>query len=141
MIKIQKEDFISEDEINFIRSKHSNIGSVSTFIGYVRGLNNQRKVTSIKIEVYEEMAYKSLNEICKKAQEKWNLINTLIVHRFGNLSVNEKIVLVAAFSSHRKDSFAASNFMMDYLKREAPFWKKEFYDNDYEWLKNSKLKS
>ena len=141
MIKIQKEDFISEDEINFIRSKHSNIGSVSTFIGYVRGLNNQKKVTSIKIEVYEEMAYKSLNEISKKAQEKWNLINTLIVHRFGNLNVNEKIVLVAAFSSHRKDSFAASSFMMEYLKQEAPFWKKEFYDNDYQWLENSKLMS
>ena len=107
MIKIQEEDFNIEDEINRIKSQHLNVGAVSTFIGYVKNLNNQQKVTSINLEVYRDMAYKSLEDICAKAQKKWNIIDTLIIHRFGKLNVNEKIVLVAIFSMHRKESFEA----------------------------------
>ena len=73
MIKIQEEDFNVEDEINQIKLKHSNVGAVSTFIGYVRSLNNQQKVTSINLDVYKDMAYKSLEDICSKAQEKWGI--------------------------------------------------------------------
>ena len=141
MIKIQKRDFNLEDEINLIKSQYSNIGAVSTFVGYVRNSNNQQKVISIDLEVYKDMAYKSLEMICLKAQKKWNLIDTLIIHRFGKLSVNEKIVLVATFSIHRKDSLEACNYIMDYLKKNAPFWKKEFYNNNYRWLENTKLKN
>ena len=141
MIKIQEKDFNVEDEINQIKLKHSNVGAVSTFIGYVRSLNNQRKVTSIYLEVYKEMAYKSLEEICAKAQEKWNIIDMLIIHRFGKLNVEEKIVLVATFSMHRKESSAACSFIMDYLKKDAPFWKKEFYNDNYKWLENASLKN
>ena len=139
MIKIQEKDFNVEDEINWIKSQHLNVGAVSTFIGYVRSLNNQRKVTSIYLEVYKEMAYKSLEEICAKAQEKWNIIDMLIIHRFGKLNVEEKIVLVATFSMHRKESSDACNFIMDYLKKDAPFWKKEYYNDNYEWLENTRL--
>ena len=141
MIKIQKEDFNLEDEINLIKSQYLNIGAVSTFIGYVRNLNNKQKVIGIDLEVYNDMAYKSLEVICLKAQKKWNLIDTLIVHRFGKLSINEKIVLVATFSIHRNDSVEACNYIMDYLKKDAPFWKKEFYNNNYRWLENTKLKN
>ena len=141
MIKIQKKDFNLENEINLIKSQHKNIGAVSIFIGYVRDLNNQQKVTAIELEVYNDMAYKSLEEICSKVHQSWNLIDTLIIHRFGKLNVNEKIVLVAIFSMHRKDSFEACNFIMDYLKKDAPFWKKEFYRNNYKWLDNTKLKN
>ena len=139
MIKIQEKKFNLEDEINLIKSQYSNIGAVSTFVGYVRNSNNQQKVISIDLEVYKDMAYKSLEMICLKAQKKWNLIDTLIIHRFGKLSVNEKIVLVATFSIHRKDSLEACNYIMDYLKKDAHFWKKEFYNNNYRWLENTRL--
>ena len=138
MIKIQKKDFNVENEINRIKLQHLNVGAVSTFIGYVRSLNNQQKVTSINLEVYKDMAYKSLEDICKKAKEKWDIIDTLIIHRFGKLNVKEKIVLVAIFSMHRKESFDACNFIMDYLKKDAPFWKKENYNENSSWIENTK---
>ena len=141
MIKIQKNNFNAEDEINRIKLQHLNVGAVSTFIGYVRSLNNQQKVTSINLEVYKDMAYKSLEDICAIAQEKWSIIDVLIIHRFGKLNVNEKIVLVAVFSTHRKESSNACNFIMDYLKKDAPFWKKEYYNDNYEWLENIRLRN
>ena len=141
MIKIQKKDFDIEEEINQIQLQHSNVGAVSTFIGYVRNVNNQQKVTSINLEVYKEMAYKSFEDICAKTHEKWNIIDILIIHRFGKLNIKEKIVLVATFSLHRKESFDACNFIMDYLKKDAPFWKKEFYNDNYKWLENTRLTS
>ena len=136
MIKITKKNFKIDKEIDFVRSKHSNIGAVSTFIGYVRNLNNKKKVKSIELEVYEKMAIKTLDKICSKAKNKWKLIDTLIIHRYGKIYVDEKIVLVATFSKHRKDSFESCNFIMDYLKKDAPFWKNEFYDKENEWLVN-----
>ena len=141
MIKIQEKDFNVEDEINWIKSQHLNVGAVSTFIGYVRNFNNQQNVTSINLEVYKDMAYKSLEDICVKAQKKWDIIDILIIHRFGNLKVKEKIVLVAIFSMHRKESVDACNFIMDYLKKDAPFWKKEFYNDKYKWLENTNSKN
>ena len=139
MIKIQEEDFNIEDEINLMKLQHLNVGAVSTFIGYVRSVNNQQKVTSINLEVYKDMAYKSLEDICAIAREKWDIIDMLIIHRFGKLNVEEKIVLVATFSIHRKESSDACNFIMDYLKKDAPFWKKEYYNDNYEWLENTRL--
>ena len=137
MIKIQEEDFNSEDEINKIKKLHSNIGAVSSFIGYVRDENNNKEVKSINLEVYQEMAHKQFEKIINKANLKWKLEDSLIIHRYGKLEVNSKIVLVACFSKHRKDSFESCNFIMDYLKKEAPFWKNEFYADKNEWLVNS----
>ena len=137
MIKIQKEDFKVEEEINTIKKIHSDVGAVTSFIGYVRDNNNNTDVESINLEVYEKMAYKQFEKIIKEVNIRWNLIDTLIIHRYGNLQVNDKIVLVASFSSHRKDSFEACNFIMDYLKKDAPFWKNEFYDKKNEWLINT----
>lgn len=134
MIKIQKKDFNLEEEIIFLKSKNTNIGAVSTFIGYVRDINNNKKVSSIDLEVYEGMALKSLKEICIQAKKKWNIIDTLIIHRYGKLNINEKIVLVATFALHRKDSMEACNYIMNFLKTDAPFWKKEFYENNSSWL-------
>ena len=139
MIKIQKEDFNIEKEIKIIQSKHSSIGAVSSFIGYVRNTNDGNQVRSINIEVYKDMAYKALRNISKNTKDKWSLIDYLIIHRFGSLKVNEKIVLVATFAKHRKDSFESCNYLMDFLKKDAPFWKKEFYKNKkYKWLENIK---
>ena len=137
MIKIQKEDFNVEEEINVIKKRHSNVGAVTSFIGYVREKNNNTTVESLNLEVYEKMAYKQFEKIIGEAIIKWSLVDTLIIHRYGKLRVNDKIVLVASFSSHRNASFEACNFIMDYLKKDAPFWKNEFYDKKNEWLTNT----
>ena len=137
MIKIQKEDFNVEEEIDAIKKNYSDVGAVTSFIGYVRDFNNNNNVESINLEVYEKMAYKQFEKIIEEANVRWSLIDNLIIHRYGNLKVNDKIVLVASFSLHRKDSFESCNFIMDYLKKDAPFWKNEFYDNKNEWLKNT----
>ena len=137
MIKIQKEDFNVEAEVNIIKNRHYDVGAVTSFIGYVRDNNNNTSVESLNLEVYEKMAFKQFEKIIEKVYIKWNLIDTLIIHRHGRLQVNDKIVLVASFSSHRKDSFEACNFIMDYLKKDAPFWKNEFYGKKNEWLINT----
>ncbi len=137
MIKIQKEDFNSEEEIHNIKKLHSNVGAVTSFIGYVRNNNNNKNVQSINLEVYEKMAHKQLKKIINETNSKWKLIDSLIIHRYGKLTINSKIVLVACFSEHRKDSFESCNYIMDYLKKVAPFWKNEFYKNKSEWLSNS----
>ena len=136
MIKIQKKDFDVEIEIEQVKNKHKNIGAVNLFIGYVRDLNNNKYVKYIDLEVYNEMAIKELTKIKQRAVEKWSLIDCLIIHRYGKLNVSDKIVLVACFSEHRKNAFEASRFIMDYLKKDAPIWKKEYYSIGSNWLEN-----
>ena len=137
MIKIQKKDFNLEKEIKNIKDNLSSVGAVSSFIGYVRDLNNHQEVKSIDLEVYNEMAIKELSKIKNFAIEKWSLTDCLIIHRYGKLDIGEKIVLVACFSEHRKNGMEACIHIMDYLKKDAPFWKKEFYYKGYSWLKNT----
>ena len=137
MIKIQKKDFNSEKEIEEIKKLYSNIGASTSFIGYVRDNNNNNTVKSINIEVYKKMAHIQLEKIINETKLKWKLLDCLIIHRYGKLNVNSKIVLVSCFSEHRKDSFESCNFIMNYLKKDAPFWKNEFYDKKSEWLENS----
>ena len=139
MIKIQKKNFNLEEEIEKIKNKHSDIGALTSFVGYVRDLNNNKDVKYLNLEVYEEMAFKELSKIENNALKKWSLIDTLIIHRYRKLNINEKIVLVSCFSQHRKDSFNACEFIMDYLKKDAQFWKKENYIDGYNWLKNTSL--
>jgi molybdopterin synthase catalytic subunit len=137
MIKIQQDNFNIDEEISNIKNSLPGVGSVSTFIGYVRNINENKKVNSIELEVYKDMAYHSLKKILKKALQKWNLIDSLVIHRYGKLKIGEKIVLVVTFSKHRHDSQKACEFIMDYLKKDSPFWKKENYDDGYRWLKNT----
>ena len=137
MIKIQKKDFNLEKEIKNIKENLSNVGAVSSFIGYVRDLNNNKDVKSIDLEVYNEMAIKELSKIKNFAIEKWGLADCLIIHRYGKLKVGDKIVLVACFSEHRKNGLEACEYIMDFLKKDAPFWKKEFYYEGSSWLKNT----
>jgi len=141
MIKIQKNDFNIEEEINDIKYRYSDVGAVSTFVGFVRDTNDKKKVKSIDLEVYEEMAYKSLRSICEQAHKNWDLLDILVIHRFGTLYVNDKIVLAATFSKHRHASFESCNYIIDFLKKEAPFWKKEYYNNNFSWLQNTTKKN
>ena len=137
MIKIQKKDFKIDNEIKKIKDGLSSVGAVSSFIGYVRDINNNKDVKYIQLEVYKDMAIKELSKIKNTASNKWSLNNCLIIHRYGKLYVNEKIVLVACFSEHRKNSLKACSYIMDYLKKDAPFWKKEFYSKGSNWLENT----
>ena len=137
MVKIQKKDFDIEKEVQLIKNQYSNIGAVSLFIGYVRDFNNNMDVNLLEIEVYENMAKKELSKIRENAVRKWNLIDCLIIHRYGKLKVNDKIVLVASFSEHRKDSFNSNKYIMDYLKKNGPFWKKETYSKGSSWVENN----
>ena len=134
MIKIQKKDFNVENEINTIKDKYSSIGAVNVFIGFVRDYNDKRDVKFLELEVYEQMAIKELSKIQQRAIKKFKLIDSLIIHRYGKLNVNDKIVLVVCFSVNRKNSFEATKFIMDYLKKDAPFWKKETYDFGSNWI-------
>ena len=134
MIKIQKKDFNVENEINIIKNKYSSIGAVNVFIGFVRDYNDKRDVKFLELEVYEQMAIKELSKIQQRAIKKFKLIDSLIIHRYGKLNVNDKIVLVVCFSVNRKNSFEATKFIMDYLKKDAPFWKKETYDFGSNWI-------
>ena len=137
MIKIQKKDFNIDEEIKLLKDKYSNVGAVNVFIGYVRDYNDNKDVKYLNLEVYKDMAIKELTKIKDQAFLKWNLVDCLVLHRYGKLEVNEKIVLVVCLSEHRKDSFESCKFIMDYLKKNAPFWKKEFYKNGSSWLENS----
>ena len=138
MIKIQKKNFNVEEEIKFIKEKYSNVGAVNSFVGYVRDFNNNQDVQFLELEVYKDMAIKQLSKIRDTAFKNWEINDCLIIHRYGKLLVNDKIVLVVCFSEHRDESFEACKYIMDYLKKDAPFWKKEFYKKGSSmWLENT----
>tara|TARA_B100000674_G_C37864178_1_gene926281 strand:- start:352 stop:768 length:417 start_codon:yes stop_codon:yes gene_type:complete len=137
MIKIQKKDFNIENEITILKNQYSNVGAINIFVGYVRDLNKNKNVKYINLEVYKDMAIKELSKIKNQALNKWKLVDCLILHRYGKLFVNDKIVLVVCLSEHREDSFDSCKFIMNFLKKDAPFWKKEFYDSGSDWLQNT----
>ena len=117
------------------------IGGICSFVGLVREMvsteESTNAINTMTLEHYPGMTERALKMIEAEALELWPLAASLIIHRYGKLSVNCKIVLVACFSEHRKDSFESCNYIMDYLKKDAPFWKNEFYEKTNEWLINS----
>ena len=123
MIKIQKKNF-SLSEVNKKLLK-KNSGAIVTFIGIVRGETKTKKIQSIYIECYLKMAEKELKKVEMIANKKWKLNNCIIIHRYGKIRPEEKIVYVATSAEHRKNAFKACEFIIDYLKTKAPFWKIE----------------
>ena len=117
-----------------MRRSHANIGAVAAFVGQVRDLNEGDQVSELVLEHYPGMTEKSLQSIIEQAKKRWDVIDALIVHRVGKLKPLDQIVLVLVASSHRKEAFAACEFMMDYLKTEAPFWKKEQTPAGSRWV-------
>ena len=134
MIKIQKKNFNLEEELDKIKNKHSDIGALTSFVGYVRDLNNNKDVKYLNLEVYEEMAFKELSKIENDATKKWSLIDTLIIHRVGRLLPKDQIVLVITLSEHRSDALNACHFLIDWLKTKGPFWKYEQTLNGGYWV-------
>ena len=109
-------------------------GAVTVFVGLVREMNNDRPITSMTLEHYPGMTEKKLETIRDQAMHRWPLTGVIIVHRVGKLGPNDQIVAVGAASAHRQASFDAANFIMDFLKTEAPFWKSENTSDGANWV-------
>ncbi|GAW96750.1 MULTISPECIES: molybdopterin synthase catalytic subunit MoaE [Colwellia] len=124
-ISIQAEDFSLADEVALLEKDNLTDGAVVTFTGRVRNNNNGNSVTSLTLEHYPGMTEKSLAKIIKQAKEQWPIGRVKVIHRIGELFIGEQIVFVGVTSKHRQDAYAANEFIMDYLKVKAPFWKKE----------------
>jgi molybdopterin synthase catalytic subunit len=138
-IYIQKELFDVEKIISNLRKNKPSIGAVVSFIGYVREYNEDTKTKKLKqmyLEHYPGMSEKALMKIELNAKSKWSLEDVFIVHRIGKLLPSEPIVAVIVASQHRKNAFEACEFIIDFLKTDAPFWKKEISDQDELWVQN-----
>ncbi len=133
-VRVQREDFDSGAEIAALRAGDGRVGAVAAFIGTVRDLNEGSGVAAMTLEHYPGMTEKSLAAICEQARSRWDILDTLVIHRFGELRPTDQIVLVAVTSAHRGEAFAACEFIMDYLKTEAPFWKKESTSAGERWV-------
>jgi len=128
-ISIQANDFSLADEVALLEKENLTDGAVVTFTGRVRNRNNGNVVTTLTLEHYPGMTEKSLAKIILQAKERWDIGRVKVIHRIGELSIGDQIVFVGVTSEHRQDAFAANEFIMDYLKVKAPFWKKEKINN------------
>jgi molybdopterin synthase catalytic subunit len=110
------------------------VGALASFVGLVRDANDGSAVSAMTLEHYPGMTEKALLDICAQAHARWQLIDSLVIHRVGALRPGERIVLVGVSSAHRGDAFAACEFIMDYLKTRAPFWKREDTKEGPRWV-------
>ena len=135
-VRIQREDFDAGAEINRMRLGRPDTGAVASFIGQVRDLNDGSNVSSMVLEHYPGMTEKALAAIVEQAKQRWDIFDALVIHRVGTLQPTEQIVLVVVSGAHRGEAFAACEFIMDYLKTEAPFWKKEQTAEGERWVES-----
>ncbi len=133
-IRIQEQDFDISAELAALRKGDARVGAVVTFLGTVRDMNDGSVVKGMTLEHYPGMTEKALQEIIDQAKGRWDIYQTLVIHRVGLMQPEEQIVLVAVTSAHRGEAFAACEFIMDYLKTAAPFWKKEDTPQGSRWV-------
>ena len=133
-IRVQEEDFDLSQEIARLREGDGRVGAVVSFVGTVRDLNEGATVSEMELEHYPGMTEKALEDIVAQARRRWTLYGVLVLHRVGPLQPLDQIVLVACTSAHRGEAFAACEFIMDYLKTDAPFWKKEQTPEGARWV-------
>jgi molybdopterin synthase catalytic subunit len=133
-VRVQSEDFDAGAEIARLRQGDPKVGAVAAFIGVARDVNDGAAVATLSLEHYPGMTEKALDGIVAEARARWRLIDALVIHRIGALRPTDQIVLVAVTSEHRGDAFAACEFIMDYLKTRAPFWKKEATTGGERWV-------
>ena len=117
-----------------VMKKRGQFGALSSFVGYMRDTNEGDKVTGMTLEHYPGMTEKHLQDICTEANKRWSLLETLVLHRYGQISVGEPIVLVCVWSAHRAAAFDACRFIMEDLKSKAPFWKQETLEQRKRWV-------
>jgi molybdopterin synthase catalytic subunit len=133
-VRIQTEDFDVGAEVAAMRKADPGVGAIASFVGVVRDMNEGDPVAEMTLEHYPGMTERSIEEILGQAASRWNVLNALVVHRVGVLKPTDQIVLVVVASAHRGDAFAACEFVMDYLKTRAPFWKKEQTEKGSRWV-------
>ena len=133
-VRVQTQDFDAGFEISQLRNTRKDTGAVVSFIGQVRDINEGDAVSQLTLEHYPGMTEKALESIVSQAKSRWDIFDALIIHRVGSLKPTDQIVLVAVSGAHRGEAFKACEFMMDYLKTEAPFWKKEVTQSGERWV-------
>lgn len=133
-ILIQKEDFSINHEYDFLTNSAPQSGAVVNFIGRVREFSEQSNVTGLLLEHYPGMTEKSIMKIIEKARQRWSIERVSVIHRIGKLLLEDNIVYVGVSSAHRDTAFEVCRFIMDYLKTEAPFWKKEITSEGEVWV-------
>jgi molybdopterin synthase catalytic subunit len=133
-IRVQTEDFDLSTEVAALRAGDARTGAIVSFVGVVRDFNDGSGIAEMELEHYPGMTEKALEDIVSQAKSRWEFFNALVIHRVGPLKPLEQIVLVAVTSAHRGEAFAACEFIMDYLKTQAPFWKKEQTPNGARWV-------
>lgn len=133
-IHVQPEDFSVQQQVDRLRNHAVDAGAVATFCGQVRGRENDREIVALFLEHYPGMTEKSLRAIADEAANRWPLLGICIIHRIGELKPGEQIVFVGVASAHRQAAFAACEFLMDYLKTRAPFWKKCLLADGSHWI-------
>ena len=133
-VRIQIADFDVSAEIAALRRNDPKVGAVASFIGVVRDVNEDKSVSQMTLEHYPGMTEKAIEDIIVQARSRWNVLNVLVIHRVGQLKPLDQIVLVVVAGEHRGEAFAACEFIMDYLKTRAPFWKKEQAGTGARWV-------
>jgi molybdopterin synthase catalytic subunit len=133
-VRIQREDFDIAREIAALRGADARVGAVAAFVGLVRDVNDAAAVSTLTLEHYPGMTEKALAEIVAEARSRWSVHDVLVIHRVGELKPTDQIVLVVVAGAHRGEAFAACEFIMDYLKTRAPFWKKERTPDGERWV-------
>jgi molybdopterin synthase catalytic subunit len=133
-VVIQTQDFDVSHEVAALRSGKADVGAVCVFVGTVRDRNDGDDVSTLELEHYPGMTEKSIERMINEAQQRFEMISAKVIHRVGILNPLDQIVLVAVTSAHRGQSFQACEFLMDYLKTQAPFWKKETGPNGSHWV-------
>ena len=133
-VRIQAEDFDLSAELAQLRAANPKVGAIVSFVGTVRDLNEGESVAEMELEHYAGMTEQSIDAIIEQAKQRWPVYGALVIHRVGPLKPMEQIVLVAVTSAHRGVAFAACEFIIDYLKTEAPFWKKEQTPAGARWV-------
>jgi len=131
-IVVQEAPFDPGAELNAFGKGDTDIGAVVSFTGLTRDVSGG--LSEMQIEHYPGMTERALTKIAEEAQSRWSLADTLIIHRHGRLKAGDTIMMVATASRHRADAFAAADFLMDYLKSRAPFWKKEVTSDGADWV-------
>jgi molybdopterin synthase catalytic subunit len=133
-VRVQAEDFDAAAEVAQLRAGNAKVGGIVTFVGTVRDLNEGADVAEMELEHYPGMTEQSIEAIIEQARARWPIYGALVIHRIGPLKPTEQIVLVAVTSAHRGEAFAACEFIIDFLKTEAPFWKKEQTPDGARWV-------
>ena len=133
-ISVQFEDFDTGREMAAVRAANPKVGAVASFVGVVRDVNDGSGVATLTLEHYPGMTEKALSGIVEQARGRWEVLDCTVIHRFGRLEPTDQIVLVVVASGHRGDAFAACEFIMDFLKTQAPFWKKEETPEGTRWV-------